>query len=214
MAARTGADAEAMRNVWNQAVTEVKRQVNSTALFRALERTVPVAWEDDFFVIGFATMDGQMASQLNTPQTQSTIERVLRDMLSRPELRFRVIEGTHYEDWEHTRQRDAAAEQNRQQFAQKRVVESSAFGSWEEIYEQVSRLWANFEYRNQATGRGRYLDQALEMISKAMDNLYPAEGKAPEPIERGLARVIERVANMTSSDPVVVAYLLFEKRKK
>lgn len=214
MAAPTAAEAAAMRDAWDKAVNETKRQATSPALFRALERTVALAWEDGFFVVGFPAMDGQQAAQLNTGQNQLLIERVLRSMTNTPDLRFRVVEGTSYTDWQHARQRDLAAETNRVQQVQKKAAEATGYGSWDDVYDRVSRLWANMEFRNIATGRGRYIAQALDLVSEAMDALYPTDEKVPEPIERGLSRVLERVASMTSSDPAVIAYLLFERRKK
>jgi hypothetical protein len=203
----------AMQAMWDRAVAETKRQATSPALFRALERTVPVAWEDDTFVIGFNTMDGQMGAQLNTSQNQLLMERVLRTLTGSQNLKLRVVEGTQYTDWLHAKQRDMAAEASRVQFVQKKVAETNAFGSWDDIHDRVSRLWATAEHRNLATGRGRYIDQSLELLSTAMDTLYPEGEKAPEPVERGLARVIERIATNTNSDPAAIAYFLFERRK-
>jgi hypothetical protein len=209
----TAANAEAMRDIWARTVDRAKQVSISTRLYRALEKATPVAWEDGVFVVGFQAIDGQMAGVLNTGEHLKTAERALREVAQDTNLRLRVIEGNTSIDWEHAKQRDAAAQASRQQAAQKRAVESGAFSSWDDIYDRVSRLWATAEYRNLSTGRGRYLDSALEIVSGAMDTLYPAGSKADEPNERGLSRVIERVASMSSSDPALVAYLLFQRRK-
>jgi hypothetical protein len=209
----TAANAKAIQDVWARTVDRAKHLSISTRLYRALEKAVPVAWEDGAFVVGFQAMDGQMAGVLNTGEHQMTVERALREVSQDSNLRLRVIEGSTNADWEHTKQRDAAAQANRQQAVQKQAVESGAFSSWDDIYDRVSRLWATAEYRNLSTGRGRYLDSALDIVSEAMDDLYPAEGKADESTERGLSRVIERVASMSSSDPALLSYLLFQRRK-
>jgi hypothetical protein len=209
----TAANAKAMRDVWARAAERAKHLSISTRLYRALEKAVPVAWENGVFVVGFQAIDGQMAGVLNTGEHQMTVERALREVTEDASLRLRVIEGNTHADWEHTKERDAAAQANRQQAVQKRAVESGTFNSWDDIYDRVTRLWSTAEYRNLSTGRGRYLDSALDIVAGAMDTLYPAEGKVDEPTERGLSRVIERVASMSSSDPALVAYLLLQRRK-
>jgi hypothetical protein len=212
--AGAGGDAQAMQQTWTQAVDRVKREVISPSLWRALERTIPVAWENDNFVVGLAAAEGQLAGQMNTAEYRGAIERTLRSITGSEDLRFRVIEGTAYSDWEYTKARDAAAVTQRQQAAQRRFTEAGAFATWDEIYDQVSRLWANSEMRSLPSGKARFLEKALALMEKAMESLYPAQGQADETTERGLSRVIERVASMTGSDSTFIAFLLFERRRK
>lgn len=211
MAGGGGGDIKA---TWGRVVEQVKKEVIAPGLWRALEKTVPVVWEGSNFVIGLSPMDGQMAGQLNTGEYRGAIERTLRRVAGNNDLVFRMIEGTTLSDWEYTKARDAAAVSQRQQTAQKRYVEAGAFASWDEIYEQVSRLWANFEYRSLSSGKGRFLDQALGLCIKGMESLMPADGTTNEQIERGLSRVLERIGGITNSDPAVLAYLLSERRRK
>ncbi len=213
MAAAGSSDGGDLQQVWAQAVDRVKREIIAPSLWRAIERTIPVTREGDVFAVGLAPGEGQYAGTMNTGEYRAAIERILRAVTGDDALTFRLIEGTTLADWEYTKARDVAAVAQRRQAAQKRVVESKAFGSWDEIYDQVSRLWANAEYRALATGKGRYLDQALGMIEKALDSLAPAgDGKRSEQTERGLSRVIERVASMVSADATVIAYLLEQRR--
>lgn len=214
MAARVGAEAQAMRDLWGRTVEEVKRSVTSTTTYRALEKTVPVAWEESFFVIGFSGTDGQLGAQLNTGEYRMIIERALRKQSGDLALKFRLVDGSTYEEWEHTKQRDVVANTSRQQVMEKRSVEAKAATSWDEVYEQISRLWAASEFRALPTGRARYLDNALGITAKAMETIYPVGGKADEGAERGLSRIVERIASMTSSDAAVIAYLLFDRCRK
>lgn len=213
MTGPTGAAGEKMHKVWAATVDRVKQALVSTTLYRALERTVPIAWEDSAFVVGLASTDGQHSAVLNTSDYQSAIERSLQQVSGEAGLRFRVIEGTHYSDWEYAKKRDAAARANQAASFQKQAAVESAFSTWDEVYDRVSRLWASYEHRNIATGRGRYMAEAIGMVLEAMETLYPAEGKSDDLTERGLSRVIERVASMTQSDPAVVAYLIFQRHK-
>ena len=213
MAETSGGNAQQMKDLWAQAVGRVKQEVIAPTLWRALEKTVPVAWENNFFVVGMAIGEGQLAGQLNTGEYRGSVERTLRSITG-SDVTFRVIEGTTYEDWEYSMKRDAAAVAQRHQSAVKQFKAAGAYASWDEIYEQVSRLWASSEYRALPTGRARFLDQALGMVTTAMDSLYPVDIKVDELTERGFSRVIDRVASMTNSDSAVIAYLLFERRKR
>lgn len=200
--------------VWAQTVDRVKQAVISPGLWRAVEKTVAVTWEDGVFVVGLGSGDGHFSSTLNTRDNQLSIERALREVTGSADLKLRVIDGTHLEDWEHAKLRDAAAQAHATQSIQRRQSESASFSSWDAIYDQVSRLWAGFENRSLTSGRGRYIDAALDIVLQAIDNgLYPAEGKGDDLAERGLSRVLERIANMTGSDAAIISYLLVQKRK-
>ncbi len=208
-----GGDPQAMQQLWAQTVERVKKVVIAPTLWRALEKTVPVAWENNTFVVGIGTADGQLASSLNSGEHKSAMEQALRTVANSADLKFRLIEGTTRADWEYVKAQDAAATAQRQQAAQKKFVQSETFSSWDEIYDQVSRMWAGSEYRALASGKARFLRQAMEMVEKAMAELLPEGAKTNEQTERGLSRVIERVASMTGSDATILAYMLFERRK-
>jgi len=201
----------AMQQLWTQTVDRVKRDVISPSLWRALERTLPVVFEDNVFAVGLQAGDGQLAGTMNTGEYKSAIERAMRAITGDNALTFRVIEGTSYADWEYAKARDAAAASQQRQATQKRTVEAAGFASWDEIYDQVSRLWANSEYRALASGKARFIELALAHVQKAMETLMPEGGKTNEQTERGLSRVIERIASMTGSDATLVACLLFQR---
>ena len=208
-----GSTPQVMQQVWAQAVDRVKQEIIAPSLWRALERTIPVAWEDNTFVVGLVSAEGHLASQMNAGENRGAIERRLRTLTSNNDLNFRVIEGTAYSDWEYAKARDAAALAQRQQATQRRQQEAGVAGSWDEVHDRVSRLWAGSEYRSLASGKARYIDQAFAILEQAMDTLYPADGKTNEQTERGLSRVIERIASTTSSDATLIALLLFERRR-
>src|SRR5689334_18109762 len=107
---KMAANAQAMQDVWARTVDRAKQISISTRLYRALEKAVPVAWEDGVFVVGFHGVDGQMTGVLNTGEHQMTVERALREVSRDASLRLRVIEGHTPADWEHAKLRDAAAQ--------------------------------------------------------------------------------------------------------
>jgi hypothetical protein len=203
-----------MRAAWTKAVEITKQRAVNPTLYRALEKTVPIAWEDGFFVVGMLHAEGTMVGAMNTAEYQTVINRAVQEATREPNLRFRFIEGSDYSDWEFARQRDVAMQTQITATAQKQAAEFATGTTWEAVYDGVSRLWASAELRSLPVGRGRYIAAALDMVSEAMDRLYPKEGKVEETTERGLSRVIDRIASMAQSDPAVIAYLLFEKRKQ
>lgn len=214
MPAPTGAVAEQMRALWSQATELTKKRAVNPTLYRALEKTVPIAWEDETFVVGVVGADGLMTGALNTSEYRVIIEKALQDISKNPKLKYRFIEGSDYSDWEHTKLRDATLQATQQASAQKQVAASTVVNSWDDLQDSLARAWSAAPNRSTAAGRGRFLSAALTTVGEAMDKLYPAEGaKVDDNVDRGLSRVIERIATMTQSDPAMIAYLLFEKRK-
>jgi len=157
-------------------------------------------------------VDGQMAGALNSQENRLAIENALRQVTGVAALTLRVIEGTDISDWEAAKRRDATATVQRAQTAQRKQVERAAGSSWDEVYEQMARLWASSEFRSLATGRARYVERALDIVAAAIPTLYPDWRTQPAELsERGLSRVLERIAQQSSSDPVLVASLLFAR---
>jgi hypothetical protein len=212
MAGESGS-AQEMQQLWGRVVDQIKREIIKPGLWRALERTVAVAWENNNLAVGLSPADGALAGQVNTGEYRAALERAAQTLSGNPALRLRIIEGTDRSDWEYTKTRDAAATAHQQQVSQRRFQESAAYASWDEVHDQMQRLWAAAPNRSLASGKARYLDQALDLAVKAMNALMP-DGKSPdEQNERGLSRVIERIAGMAATDPTLVGYLLFERRR-
>ena len=207
-------DAQTTLQTWRKAAEQAKRGVNSMPFYRALDASVPIAWEDDLFAVGMPPVEGQISAAINSKEYQNVIERALRDVTGSPDIKFRLIEGTTYKDWQYAQQRDASVVTGIAQNAQRQTTETAAFASWEEIYERVSRLWSTTDNRSLAIGRGRYMTAAFEIVEEAVTRLYPADGGKPDDLnERGLSRVLERVGSYTNTDPAVLAYLLLQRKK-
>ena len=203
----------AMRATWGRVVDSVKQTVMSPTLWRALERVVPITQDGDVFVIGMATVDGQMAGQVNSQENRLAIENALRTLTGKSTMTLRVIDGTDLSDWEAAKRRDAVAATQRAQKMEQRQAVDSAFSSWDDIYDQVSRLWAGWEFRALTTGRARYIERSLDIVEKALPGLYPTyRTNLVDLSERGLSRVLERIANQAGSvDPILVATLLLQR---
>jgi hypothetical protein len=201
--------------IWSQTVEEAKQTITAVNLWRALEKTMAITLENGTLVIGIEGVDGMYMSAIQSKEHQLNIENILRRITNDPTIKLRLIEGSNLQDWAYAKALDAATVQQQQQTFQRQNAESSSFGSWEDIYEQVGRLWAGAPGRSLSTGKGRFLDAALALVSEAIDKIYPTfETKHEDLAERGLSRIIERVGSYTSTDPAVVMALLLIKRKK
>jgi hypothetical protein len=205
---------EVIQNVWTQTVSEAKRVIVATNLWRALEKTVPVTWEDNIFVVGIEGVEGIHMAAIQSREHQMQIENVLRQISGNATVRFRLIEGNTLEDWEYAKARDAAVVAAAQQTIQRQAAESTSFGSWADIYEQVGGLWSRLPNRSFATSKAAFIEQALDILVEASGKLYPNRATEPNELgERGLSRVLERVGSYTGTDAVLIGYLLLQRLK-
>ena len=199
--------------IWTQVAEMAKRAALSPNWFRAIEAARPVAWENNVLVVGLRAEDGQHAGILNTNDFRLKIEAAVRQVTGASVASFRVIEGTTAEDWAMAKERDAHAD--RRATAQIKKSQAAATSetaqSWEGLYEVIQKLWAEAEYRNYASGRGRFLINAFNLIEEAIANLGAPSDEAGE---REFSRTVERVAGMVGSDPAVVAFLLLDRQAR
>lgn len=215
MSEQTDAERGRLRELWNRVVETVKLAVIAPPMWRALERTVPVVWEGDTFVVGFGAGDGAVSGQLGGYETRVAIEKALRDVTGSAAVTYRLIEGDTLPDWEYVKARDLAAITGAQRAVERTQRDTAAAGSWDEVYERIARLWGAAEFRGQTAGRARFVASALNVIEEATHRLYPTVlTKAEEAQERGLSRVLERVASYTSSDATTLGVMLFERLRR
>jgi hypothetical protein len=163
--------------------------------------------------VGLAAEDGQHAGVLNTNDFRLKIEAAVRQVTRVPKASFRVIEGTSAQDWAMTKERDVLAERRAVQEVQKSVAAASseAAQSWEGLYEVLQKLWGEAQYRNFASGRGRFLSRAFDLIEEMLGRIG---APADEATEREFSRTVERVAGMVGSDPAVIAFLLLDRQSR
>lgn len=203
-----------LQELWARVVDRVKMALIAPSVWRALERTVPVVWEGDTFVVGFRAGDA-VSGQLAGYETRLAIEKAVRDVTGTETVTYRLIEGDTLSDWEYVKARDQAAVSGQQQAIARTQKETVSAGTWDEVYERIARLWTAAQFRGQAAGRARFLHSALDVLAEATVRFYPdAVTKPDDAQERGLSRVIERIASYTTSDASVIGVLLFDRLKK
>lgn len=201
-----------MHATWAQVVEMAKAAAVSPALYRALDLTIPIAWEGNYFAIGLNSTDGLYASSLKSSDHQLKIEQALRKLTNNRDLKLRVLDSPTLEAWNAFKATEVVAARLAEQQAARQTAsptQATDLATWDAVYDQLNRQWSTFEFRTLASGKGRFLQSAIGTIDEAMDTL----GATDEQNERAFSRTLERIGSMTSTDPALVGYLLFERRR-
>jgi hypothetical protein len=197
--------------IWAEVVERVKDRTISPSLWHALEQARGVTVEDDWLVVGFSSADIPLRGHLASGEHRNTIDKVINEVARKP-LTLRLIEGISPADWENTKRREAVAEAQREAARRKKLEEVSSGKSWEVVLEQVSRQYAKMPMRQLPQVRARYLENAIVMVSEALDTMFPGGEKMDELAERNLARVIEKVSALVEIPATEVALFLLRHR--
>jgi hypothetical protein len=189
-------------DLWIQTVNLVKDRVNHRSLWEAMEQAVGIAIEQDTFIVGLNPRFFNQAGHLNVSAHKNAIENAVKDLTGRP-LKVRIIEGDTIDDWNYTKQRDARIAAMREATYQRKDREEAEAQSWDTLIEYVAREYSNTPLRQLPQSRARFLTRMLYVVSDAMDTLYSEN--PDEAVERHLARVIDRIANVTDTPATIVA---------
>jgi hypothetical protein len=207
-----GINEAALRACWGRVVDRIKHEIIHPTLWRSLEASVPVTVEGSEFVVGFAPGNFHMSGHLLTSEHKNSIERALRDELKRP-CSLRIIEGTAIQDWVNTKAKDESRETMHEIARQKAAKEIAASRSWDSLMEMSGRKYAGMQLRQLPQTRAVYVQEMVQAISDAMDELMP-KSAADELAERSLARVIEKVATYADVPALVIALEIHRYRQK
>lgn len=196
-----------MQEVWKIVREKVKAKVTGRTLYQALDRLTMVTMEGDLVVLGLPSDSIQFVGHINNPTVRNLIEQYFAEAYGfRPQIE--LIEGTTPSDWQlHLRKQEELRKLS-EQGARKREQETRTYNTWEAVYEQLGRKFAETPGRSLAINRARYLQEAIQMVREALARI-PVETEADE---RQLNRVIERVANNAEAPPVLVAWLILYDR--
>jgi len=199
-------------SVWSVAVDAAKRAAIAPAHFRALEQLVPLAWEGGEFVLGMDPVaDGSLHTAIRARENLLRLESEVRKAAGDATLTVRLIEGNTPSDWAAAKARDAAAVEQAARLAERRSVSTTATaGSWDTVHDQINKLWATYEHRNILTGKGRFVIDALDLVSKSVATL----GTSGEADERAVSRILDRIAACVNSDATWIATLHAARQRR
>ena len=192
--------------IWNEVLPEVRNGVTGVGVWQALNATVAVASENQFFVIGLPPELSDLAGHLRLPQTKSLIERLVGQKLGQP-VTLRVIDGIAGQDWENAKRRDVEAAKLQSQAMARQRADIQARSNWEVVYEQVSRKYAGLANKSMPQVRAKFFDECVDLMVESLKTIP----KDDENGERNYARCIERIATYADLPSTFVALRVAER---
>jgi len=192
--------------LWANCVDRLKDRINNRSFWEALEATHAIAIEHDSLIIGIDSENFNRSSHITQVSTLNTVHRTVEEVFNRP-LQLKLIEGTSAADWDAYKAREQRLAASRQTAAQAYTpAASTAADSWDGIYEQLARLFAQATHRSLPQGKARFANEALYLLVEAMDTVYP--DYPDDHAERSLARALDRIAASADIPASVIAFEL------
>lgn len=197
---------------WLQAAEKVKDRVIAPTLYRALELPTGIAIDGDEFILGFSNADLPMAGHLSSAQYKAIIDQCVSEVLKK-KVRVRVIEGTTLADYAHYKEQLKARDATQVTISAQREHERAVIGKWDQIGEQITRLYARLHLRQLAQQRAEFMWTAFGIINEAVNSMGYTED-ADEIQKRALARVFEKFATVVEIPSTMLAFEFFRLRKE
>ncbi|HEY3782746.1 MAG TPA: hypothetical protein VGL56_16810 [Fimbriimonadaceae bacterium] len=192
--------------IWKQALPVIRSNVTGVGVWAALNSAVPIAIEDNTFVIGLAPKDGDLAGHLRMAQTKRFIDLELTRVAGKQTI-GRVIDGTTFADWERVKRRDLEAQRLKDIAESKTRAEISSRSGWDGVYEQLSRRYAAIQNKSLPQNRAKFLREVIDLVAEALK----AQQSTDEMGERNLGRCIERISQYSDVPSTLVAVMVLEK---
>lgn len=195
-----------IREVWQEALPDVMKQVTGVGVWAALRAATPIAFEEGVFVVGLDGSNSDLAGHLRLAQPKRVIEETMGRFLNE-KVTCRVIPGTLYSDWETEKRRDVEKRRLQEQAFNRQKAEIASGKSWDKVYEQLSRSYAALPNRSLPQNRAKFFLEAVEIVADALVDTPINDDMA----ERNYARCLERIAQYTELPSALVATKVLEK---
>jgi len=192
--------------VWSEVLPDIRRGVTGVGVWSALNASRPVTVEDGMLVLGLPFESAELAGHLRLPLTRKLIEDTLSEALEQ-KLTLRVIDGTSSDDWATEKRRDSERRKLEEQALERARTKVKASSSWDAIYDQLSRKYAETPARSLPQNRARFLLWAIEVVATALQETPVTDELA----ERNFARCLERIAQYAEIPSTMVAVAVLEK---
>ncbi len=186
--------------LWEKAVPEVRQGVTGIGIWTALKTAVPIALEDDVFVLGVPHESAELGGHLRMASTSRQIEMAVTKYNGKP-TKIRIIDGIEMHDWEVAKRRDIERRRMQEAEIEKAKSELLIRNSWESVYERISREYAAIPNRSLPQNRARFYDAACSIVAEARKE----QTQHDDSNERNFARCIERVAQYTEIPSTAIA---------
>lgn len=197
--------------IWQRVVEEVKTRVVLPALWRAMEGARPLTVDENRFILAFPPQAAHGAGLLMDAKNLNIIEQTLSEVAGQP-WRLKIIHGETLEDWAQQKQREQEQAAFTRSMQERRRREVGVEQNWEAVGERLTRRYAELPLRGLPQTQAAYLEEALDVLAEAMTRLMPAD--PVEADQRGLARVLDKVADRSGVPAPMIAFLLRQRTKK
>lgn len=195
-----------LAQVWAEVLPDLRKGVTGVGVWTALNTVSPIAIEEGTLVLGLPPSQNELAGHLRMAQARKLIETEIGRHFDQS-LNLRIIEGTTAEDWATEKIRDAEKRRLNEQALARARAATQAGTSWEGVYEQLSRKYAETPNRSLPQNRARFFMEAVEIVAAAVRETPITDDLA----ERNYARCIERVSQYSEVPSTLVAVKVLEK---
>ncbi|MBS1723575.1 MAG: hypothetical protein JSS66_11545 [Armatimonadetes bacterium] len=195
-----------LAQTWSEVLPDIRKGVTGVGVWTALNAAVPLTIEDGVLVLGLPPAGADLAGHLRLPQTRRLIESEVGRHFDQP-LTLRVIEGTTQEDWSTEKIRDTEKRRLQEQALARAKAQLQAGTSWEGVYEQLSRKFAETPNRSLPQNRAKFFLEAVAIVVQALQETPITDDLQ----ERNYARCIERIAQYAEIPSTIVAVAVLQK---
>lgn len=192
-----------LQSIWQSVQEQVKDRVTGRSMWQAIDALIPITIEENLVVLGIAPQYANLIGHVRQSSTKNIMEQLLSAALE-SKVEVLVIEGVNQHDWELYKRKQVEARRLEEAHLQRRRVERESLESWDAIYEQMGRRFAETPARSLAQNRAKYLQEAVSLVREALQELEIEN----EQDERQFNRVIERIANNVNAPPAMIAWLI------
>ena len=186
--------------LWSTILPEVRKGVTGVGVWAALNNCRAVALEEGVLVLGVPDGMSELGGHLRVPSTKRLIEQLAAPIAGSP-VSVRIIDGTGIEAWELVKRKDVEARRMQEASMAKLRAEIEAKTSWDGVYEQLSRRYAEVTNKSLPQNRARFYDAAIDLIAEARKKMTNYDDLS----ERNFARCLERVAQYSELNSAIVA---------
>lgn len=198
-------NAASLTDLWANCVNRLKDSVNNRSFWEAIELTQPITLENNTLIVGMQSEHFNRAGHIQQAANYNQVIKTVQEVFKKP-LQIRLIEGLTLADWDALQERERRVEQMKHHQAANPATGSTSSDGWENIMEQIARLYSSMPLRSLPQGKARYANDALYTLVEAMDALYPDDPE--ENTERSLARILDRIAANSEIPAPMLAFEL------
>lgn len=192
-------------DAWNASLEEIKRRVTGVGVWTALNVAIPITVEDGQLVIGFRMQDQDLIGHLKTPGTQRIIEEEMGRRLKQ-DVRVFLLNGVTINDWETYKRIRAEAAKTQTRDVERSRRDTEEARQWDNVYDNLSRIYAAIQNKNLPQQRARFLAQAIDLVARQVSSR-----ELDEFGERNLARCLERISQYCEVPPTLIGLQVLER---